>query len=607
MIPFKFLTPPQTSPGAQPAGGPTGINKFFVPGAPGGAGPAAAPPPEAGGGAPDPKALAAAMGGDPSLIADTPFGSSYAEGLISSAMKPQTSGNALEGVGRMAQLVSGYYHKSKDDARENERAKATMEFLKKNDPETAMIFASADSKTRQAIMNQVVGDRMASRREDRAESRAVAREDRQWDRQQQEIRLREESAERQARAAAKITEEQKQAEIERKTQEVMKARPNLSPEEARRIALGLADKHEVTKDGDVVRIPFDGGPPQVIKKPLSPQDMSPMERLQMLREREAASAAASGGQGTGTSGAGPAAAPAGGQPSAQPAPAGGQPAQAAAQPAAAGADQQQPAKDVTAYAQGMDYKRPSEGDYKYAAEESWKADAKRREELNTSATNGRMMRDRAAVIEKALEKGNTGAFQNFITMAGKAAAQAGLLSQEQLAKISAEEVIAAYGVLLAPTAKEGLPGSVSNMEFQAFLSAVPGLLNTPEGNKKLIGIMKAFGERSIERQKLIQEWQAERRKYGLSTQMNEGFTSWMLDQEERLAKKFPLPDFQKIDNDTADAAGRRRPGESRQQQLERQRAEGEWVGYGPKPGEVVGANRFKGGNPNDQKNWEPAR
>lgn len=170
------------------------INTFFTPGAVSPAALAAAMgqpldirSPAAGGGQPpaasiDQSAFAKPPAGagavmPPEMLHDQPTRSSFAQGLIDYGMNPNRPvGSAFEGVGRIAALASGYYHKSKDDDLLRKREEKTATYLEeKLGPEWAEMYRTGDKDERREIAK--AGRAELANRAAQARSRTIAAKD----------------------------------------------------------------------------------------------------------------------------------------------------------------------------------------------------------------------------------------------------------------------------------------------------------------------------------------------------------------------------------------------------------------------------------------------
>lgn len=112
----------------------------------------------------------------------------------------------------------------------------------------------------------------------------------------------------------------------------------------------------------------------------------------------------------------------------------------------------------------------------------------------------------------------TGAGASKLLAAKKLAKAAGI----DVGDVSAPEAVQAIGNQLAlelrnPAGGAGMPGAMSDKDREFLQASVPGLGQTPEGNRKIVDYMKRVSQRSVDVERLRQDYV---RKNG---RLNEGF------------------------------------------------------------------------------------
>jgi hypothetical protein len=135
---------------------------------------------------------------------------------------------------------------------------------------------------------------------------------------------------------------------------------------------------------------------------------------------------------------------------------------------------------------------------------------------------------------------------------------------------SDQEIISATANELAKGARAGYPGSVSNFEMQTYLRSVPSLSNTPEGNRLLIDGMRRMLQRQIDTRDVAQQYIRERQKGGKEGMLAEGFDSYLSAHNE--AK----PLYSKAEVEAMSKPGYvpgKQPAQSRVEQLDAKRGQ----------------------------------
>lgn len=115
------------------------------------------------------------------------------------------------------------------------------------------------------------------------------------------------------------------------------------------------------------------------------------------------------------------------------------------------------------------------------------------------------------VLDRLLDEGiETGFAQNLLVNAGKALKRFGVEDatvDKIVGGVDEAALFASIGLDLAQGIFfERTSGSISDKETELFLSAVPSLSNTAEGNKKIIKFMVAAEEKGQQLSKQIREW-----------------------------------------------------------------------------------------------------
>ncbi len=418
-----------------------------------------------------------------------------AQSLIKSAMSSAPVRHPMEGIGRLAQLVSGHYLKSQEDDRTSERNKAIEAHIQQSNPELAALYAMSDDDTRKAIAQSVVGDKFASARESRAQAREdekynrdVAREDALMDRNSAEARsLIDYRASANSRASA--------AEREQQLGRLRAAFPGASTQDLERYMLGVAPKTDVKGDYIVTVDPITGQATQ--------------QRL--------------------------------------------------------GGDQQASAQPTGKYFDSWEtVPRSDEKFYEESVKAAVETSKKAHQEIVASNQQSSAALGRIDAMERAIEGGigYSGAFADYVLDSKKVLVGMGLIDSEET---SNAEVVKAMGTLLAPTAKQGLPGAVSNMEMKLFMEAVPGLMQTPEGIQKIIGTFRSFAERTRMRATIADEWRQYRAQQGKPALYAEGFEQFYRERASEIASQ----ESRKVEALLRDA----QPPRNRQEALQRQRGQ----------------------------------
>ncbi len=136
---------------------------------------------------------------------------------------------------------------------------------------------------------------------------------------------------------------------------------------------------------------------------------------------------------------------------------------------------------------------------KKGAEEMAKLHAKSYDTLRTNAAGADTLIDSLDNVEKAINTGiQTGMGGEAVQYARKIGAAIGIADID---KVAAGEVIQQVSNRLALAVRSpggeagGMPGAMSDADRQFLKETVPGLLKTPEGNKRIIKIMRVAAER----------------------------------------------------------------------------------------------------------------
>jgi spore germination cell wall hydrolase CwlJ-like protein len=235
------------------------------------------------------------------------------------------------------------------------------------------------------------------------------------------------------------------------------------------------------------------------------------------------------------------------------------------------------------------------GETKFEAERAATL-AGRVKEWEDASTKSTQTLQRLSQMERALDQFNTGAGAGVAITAGQVAARLGIPETTlQALGIDAKAVAQGEGIRsLASQMLVGMIGSggfpsqgFSNADRDMLERALPGLANSPGGNKVIIQIMRAAAQRELE---IGRAWRQHSRTNGDNLASVRSFQADVL---PGLTEKDVIgPILEQggwVETPTA-APGGATPAPQQ--------------GAGPQPGMVENGYRFRGGNPGDPKSWE---
>lgn len=151
--------------------------------------------------------------------------------------------------------------------------------------------------------------------------------------------------------------------------------------------------------------------------------------------------------------------------------------------------------------------------------------------IRKASENWRRMKPNVQAVEESIKSGvYTGKGGDLVQSLRKIAEAAGLVN----ANDTDAAVIDAMSNRFVPAIREGLPGSVSNYEMQAYLKSVVNLGNTPAANYLLMHFMKRAGEINEREAKLAEKFRAMQRKAGVPAMLDgDGFSQFLADSYEK--------------------------------------------------------------------------
>ena len=198
---------------------------------------------------------------------------------------------------------------------------------------------------------------------------------------------------------------------------------------------------------------------------------------------------------------------------------------------------------------------------------------------------------RLGQMEKALDQFTTGAGSGTILKAGQIAQRMGVpqatldalgINADQVA--SGEQIRSlASQMLVGMIGSGGFPAQgFSNADRDMLERALPGLANSPQGNKMIIGIMRASAQRDMEIGKAWRDWS---RVKGDNLASVRGFQSEILPGIVERGIVAPILEQGGWTDPTAGPA----------------------ASAPPAPGAVIDGHRFRGGDPANPASWEPAQ
>jgi len=181
----------------------------------------------------------------------------------------------------------------------------------------------------------------------------------------------------------------------------------------------------------------------------------------------------------------------------------------------------------------------------------------------------------------------TGAGANLVLDAKRLAKAAGV----DIGDVGGAEALRSIGNQFAlelrnPSGGAGMPGALSDKDREFLQASVPGLTQNPEGNRLIVDYMKRMAQRSVDVERLRQQYVAK------NGRLSEGFYKELADYSDK------NPMFTKADMDKASSMA----GASQAQPAEVPAAG--TIKPPPQAGAVEQGYKFKGGNPADPNSWE---
>jgi hypothetical protein len=395
---------------------------------------------------------------------DSPASSSLSQALIDNALSGRPIGHPLEGVGRLAQLVSGHYGKAQDDKRLKDRETATSEYLAKNIPELADPYRLGGSQERAEIAKQARAIMMQRHEQGRQRQQNVEDFKALDAAGSDEEKLRSLAATGNARA------------MDLYAQAVQKRMGAKSDAEKADLEARKVEAREQAKAASRVQALVKAG----------------------YTEQEASAIAA---------GVNP--------------------------------DVIEKRRDLKANGVGKyfdEYDSAVGNDKTYgpllaAAKETHKANMKSMAENYNTAVRGLRSLEQ---VEAAMRRGAYTGFGGEQVLQLKQIGES--LGMKFGSRASDGEIIQAVSLELAKGARAGFAGSVSNYEMGLYMKAIPGLMNTPEGNRLIIDVMKDTLQGHVDITKDYADWRKMRAEKGKPGLAAEGFEAFARDRaEERRA------------------------------------------------------------------------
>lgn len=219
-------------------------------------------------------------------------------------------------------------------------------------------------------------------------------------------------------------------------------------------------------------------------------------------------------------------------------------------------------------------------------------------DIRAAGPRARQTIGRLGVIEQNLDRFRSGAMAGMQMRVGQIANAIGVppsvlermgmstdtvAAGEQIGSVSAQMLQGMLG-------PGGFPAQgFSNADREMLERALPGLANTPQGNRLIIGVMRAQAQRQID---ISEAWGQWRRQNGAGMESYDRFTMERLPQITGQDVLVPLLQDAFPAETTPTAA----PG-----------IQADPPAAPPRAGEVRRGYRFRGGNPADQSSWEPVR
>ena len=139
-------------------------------------------------------------------------------------------------------------------------------------------------------------------------------------------------------------------------------------------------------------------------------------------------------------------------------------------------------------------------------EESAKLAIETVKEERKNVAAGRDIDDRLIVLEKSIDNVDTGALEELKLPFKKLGAALNILPADELEQLNQQELFSSFTGFIIPRMRVVGSGATSDREIELFKSAVPTIGNTKEGNKLLIGGLRAITKYNKERLRLMENY-----------------------------------------------------------------------------------------------------
>jgi spore germination cell wall hydrolase CwlJ-like protein len=235
------------------------------------------------------------------------------------------------------------------------------------------------------------------------------------------------------------------------------------------------------------------------------------------------------------------------------------------------------------------------GESKYEAERAQTLGARVKEWEDASVKSAQSL-TRLSTMEKYLDQFTTGLGSSAMITAGQLAARLGV-PEATLKGLNIDAGTTATGEGIRSLASQLLVGMIgsggfpannfSNPDREMLEKSLPGLANSPQGNKIIINVMRAAAQRDLEIGRAWRDWS---KTNGDTLQSVRGFQAEVL--PKIVERDIVAPILEQggwVETPTAAPGGATPPPQQ---------------GAGPQPGMVENGYRFRGGNPGDPKSWE---
>ena len=128
------------------------------------------------------------------------------------------------------------------------------------------------------------------------------------------------------------------------------------------------------------------------------------------------------------------------------------------------------------------------------------------EDERKNVAAGRDIDDRLIVLEKSIDNVDTGALEELKLPFKKLGAALNILPADELEQLNQQELFQSFTGFIIPRMRVVGSGATSDREIELFKSAVPTIGNTKEGNKLLIGGLRAITKYNKERLRLMENY-----------------------------------------------------------------------------------------------------